>query len=165
MRPVLKIVPMKQAHIRACEAIVAASDPWKLLGERVSFRRALAGNRTGTAAYVCTRGPVTAGFILFIPEPVFARGGYLRAIGVDSGFRQLGIGRLLLSFAELKTSKHSTHLFLCVSSFNRSAQAFYKSCGYTRVGTLPDFIKPGASEYIYWKPLKPAVATGRRLRA
>lgn len=165
MRPAaFRIVPMKQSHVRACEAIVAESDPWKLLGEGVNFRAALGRNRTGASAYVCTRGAVTAGFILFTPEPVFARGGYLRAIGVAGGFRQQGVGQMLLSFAERKTSVRAFHFFLCVSSFNRGAQSFYKRCGYTRVGTLRDFIKPGISEYIYWKPLKTGRTETRRSR-
>jgi ribosomal protein S18 acetylase RimI-like enzyme len=99
-------------------------------------------------------GRETAGFILFTPEPAFARGGYLRAIGVSPKFRRQGIGRKLLSFAEKITARQALHFFLCVSSFNRKAQAFYKNRGYTRVGKLPGLIKPGLTEYIYWKRLR-----------
>lgn len=149
------IVPMRRSHIAACDAIVSASDPWKRLSERVDFPSALAGSRTHIEAYVCTVDGETAGFILFIPEPVFARGGYLRAIGVSQNFQRQGIGKKLLSFAEKMTARRSFHLFLCASSFNRRAQTFYKKCGYTRVGKLQDFIKPGMSEYIFWKRLRP----------
>jgi ribosomal protein S18 acetylase RimI-like enzyme len=146
---------MKRSHVEACEEIVAASDPWKRLGERVDFLSVLSRNSTNTQAYVCTVGTETAGFILFIPEPVFARGGYLRAIGVSPRFRRKGIGGKLLSFAERMTAKRALHFFLCASSFNRRAQTFYKNCGYTHVGKLPGFIKLGLSEYIYWKRLRP----------
>ncbi len=150
----LKIIPMTRSHVAACESIVSASDPWRRLSEQIDFRAGLSG-RTITRAYVCTAGGETAGFILFIPEPVFARGGYLRAIGVSPSFRRQGIGSRLLSFAETMTVERARHFFLCVSSFNRGAQTFYENCGYARVGKLPGLIMPGVSEYIYWKRLVP----------
>ncbi len=151
----LKIVPMTRSHVPACEAIVAASDPWRRLNERIDFRAGLFVKRTDTQAYVCTAGEETAGFILFNPEPVFARGGYLRAIGVSPSFRRRGVGSKLLSFAEAMTAERALHFFLCVSSFNRGAQTFYRNCGYARAGKLSGLIMPGLSEYIYWKRLRP----------
>ncbi len=156
MKPAaLKIVPMTRAHITSCNAIVAASDPWKRLNERIDFRSGLSPDRTNMRAYVCTADGQTAGFIVFNPEPVFARGGYLRAIGVSPDFRRRGIGKKLLSFAEKMTAARAAHLFLCASSFNRRAQAFYEKCGYTMAGRLSGLIMPGVSEYIYWKRLRP----------
>jgi ribosomal protein S18 acetylase RimI-like enzyme len=147
---------MAPQHITACKAIVAGSDPWKRLGDTVDFASAVGPNRTGTLAYVCKAGPVIAGFVLFIPEPVFARGGYLRAIGVAPEFRGHGVGRALLVFVEKKTAVRSHHLFLCVSSFNRAALAFYRKCGYRKAGRLPDLIRPGTVELIFWKRLRKA---------
>lgn len=162
-KDLFKMSPMSPGHIEECRSIVSASDPWKRLKEQIDFRIALAGsNKTATRAFVCTTSGKTAGFILFIPEPVFARGGYLRAIGVAPAHRGQGIGRKMLTFAEKITSRHAHHLFLCASSFNKSAQAFYEKCGYQKVGKLKDFIMPGASEYIYWKRLKIASGTARR---
>ncbi len=149
-----KIVPMNRSHIRACRSIVSASEPWKRLQESVNFRAFPKDNRTGTMAYVCVCRSETVGFVLFIPEPVFARGGYLRALGVAPGFRGKGIGKKLLLFAEQKTARRSLHLFLCVSSFNRAGQRFYKKLGYCKAGSLPDIIRPGIAEFIYWKRLK-----------
>ncbi len=150
-----KIIPMTRSHVKACGEIVAASAPWKRLNERIDFASCLSPNRLHTRAYVCALGGETAGFILFTPEPVFARGGYLRAIGVSPKFRRQGIGGKLLSFAEKITAQRALHFYLCASSFNRPAQAFYRNCGYARVGKLPGLIMPGASEYIYWKRLRP----------
>ena len=143
---------MRVSHIRDCNSIVTISDPWKRLNEGIDFRAALADKNT--AGYICKAGGETAGFILFIAKPVFARGGYLRAIGVAPVYKGQGIGRKLLDFAEKRASEQASHFFLCVSSFNRSAQAFYKKCGYSRIGKLPDFIIPGVSEFIYWKRLR-----------
>jgi ribosomal protein S18 acetylase RimI-like enzyme len=145
---------MKRSHIKACDDIVAASEPWKTLREKVDFGHAIIRRQ----AHVCIRrrsGTIeVAGFILFTAEPVFARGGYLRAVGVAPPLRGQGIGGKLLAFAERAVSRQAQYFYLCVSSFNRKGQAFYKNRGYTRVGTLPGLISPDTSEYIYWKRLK-----------
>ena len=155
----LSVVPMKRTHIQACTAITEASDPWKTLNERIDFIKYILLKQ----AYVCMAGEVLTGFIIFTPEPVFARGGYLRAIGVSRSMRRRGIGRRLLSFAEKETAHCSQYLYLCVSSFNRAAQAFYQDRGYARAGKLADLIVPGSSEYIYWKRLRPISQKTRRV--
>jgi ribosomal protein S18 acetylase RimI-like enzyme len=145
---------MKRSHIRACDEIVAASEPWKTLREKVDFGQTV----TRRQAYACIRRTSgtsdVAGFIIFAAEPVFARGGYLRAIGVATSLRGQGIGSKLLAFAERAVSRQAAYFYLCVSSFNRKGQAFYKDRGYTRVGILPGLASPDSSEYIYWKRLK-----------
>jgi ribosomal protein S18 acetylase RimI-like enzyme len=42
-----------------------------------------------------------------------------------------------------------------VSDFNPKAQAFYRRLGYTRVGTLADYVVPGITEYLYRKTQGP----------
>lgn len=155
----LSIVPMKRSHIQACAAITEVSEPWKTLNERINFKKYILLKQ----AYVCMAGEVLTGFIIFTPEPVFARGGYLRAIGVSRSMRRRGIGRKLLAFAEKETARCSQYLYLCVSTFNRAAQAFYRDRGYARAGKLADLIVPGSSEYIYWKRLGPLSQKTRRL--
>ena len=145
----LKIVPMKRTHIRTCNVITASSEPWKTLDERIDFSKYI----TLKQAFVCMNDGEPAGFIIFTPEPVFARGGYIRAVGVASRIRGHGIGSKLLASAERVMARTCANSYLCVSSFNRRAAAFYKANGYIRVGKLPGLIKPGAAEYIYWKRL------------
>ncbi len=140
---------MKTAHIPACREITSVSDPWKSLNEQIDFTRYISLKQS----YVCLDSGRVAGFIIFTPDPVFARGGYLRAIGVVPDSRRKGIGKSLMSFAEAKTAHHSQNFYLCVSSFNRKAQSFYKNIGYRKVGKLPGLIMPGKSEFIYWKRL------------
>jgi ribosomal protein S18 acetylase RimI-like enzyme len=144
-----RIIPMRPSHIPSCDEIAALSEPWKSLREGIDFARYVFLKQ----AYVCVIGRETAGFVIFTAEPVFARGGYLRAISVAPEMRRCGIGKMLLDFAEEMTAKRSPNLYLCVSSFNRKAQAFYNSLGYTRVGKIPGLIATGTSEYIYWKHL------------
>ena len=140
---------MTREQIPECRAITDVSEPWKTLREGIDFKTYIARKQ----AYVCTQGAKAAGFIIFTPEPVFARGGYLRAIGVSPSMRGQGIGRRLLAFAEKRTARTAQNFFLCVSSFNRRGQRFYERLGYARAGKLPGLISPGISEYIYWKKL------------
>ncbi len=148
--PAVRIAPMRRVHVPACDAITRGSDPWKTLGERIDFTAHIARNES----YVCLVDGTPAGFVVFTRGPVFARGGYLRAIGVAPDFRRRGLGARLLAFAERATVRQAENLFLCVSSFNRRAQAFYRSRGYVRAGALPGLITPTTTEYIYWKRLK-----------
>jgi len=141
---------MKPVHIPACQEITSASEPWKSLKEQIDFARYISLKQS----YVCIDSGRVAGFIIFTPEPVFARGGYLRALGVAPGIRRKGIGEKLMTFAESKTAHRSHFFYLCVSSFNRKAQSFYKKRGYSKVGALPGLIMPGATEFIYWKKLR-----------
>jgi len=154
----MRIVPMGRSHVGACTEIVKTSEPWKSLQEGIHFSRFISLKQ----AYVCVAGSETAGFVIFTPDPVFARGGYLRAIGVALPMRGQGIGKKLMAFAEKETARGARNLYLCVSSFNRLAQAFYNNLGYLRVGKIPGLITPGAAEYIYWKPLSAGAAPGNR---
>jgi ribosomal protein S18 acetylase RimI-like enzyme len=155
MNRLLRIILMKTPHIRACGAIVASSPPWSTLGETIDFRRFIALKQAYIAIRQDAGGEQVAGFIIFSADPVFARGGYLRAIGVSPAFRRMGIGSALLLFAEKTTSRQAMNLYLCVSSFNRNAQRFYRERGYRKAGSLPGLTSPDSSEYIYWKRLKP----------
>jgi ribosomal protein S18 acetylase RimI-like enzyme len=150
---------MTPSHGEACSGIVAVSEPWKTLQERIDFSKYMALNE----AYVYIQDGETAGFIIFTPEPVFARGGYIRAVAVAPVMHRHGIGAKLLAFAESVIARHAPHAYLCVSSFNRRGQMFYRSLGYRRAGSLPDLIVRGASEYIYWKRLRPLPRKNRRI--
>ncbi len=160
--PTDRILPLSRRHIPACREIVAASDPWKRLGEGIDFSTLLSSGAPYFRAYVLIADGQTAGFIVFSSDPVFAQGGYLRALGVAPSKRRRGIGKKLLAFAEKTASRRSRNFYLCVSSFNRRAQAFYKALGYAKVGIIPELIVPGASEYIFWKRLRKSRKTKGR---
>jgi ribosomal protein S18 acetylase RimI-like enzyme len=146
----IKIIPMTRSHIPACALIIASSEPWKTLRERLDFLPFIKKKQ----AYVAIIEDAVTGFVIFTSEPVFARGGYLRAIAVAPAIRGSGIGSKLLSFAERTTRKQAPNFYLCVSSFNKEGQAFYRKSGYQMVGKLKDLIRKDASEHIYWKKLR-----------
>ena len=146
----IKIIPMSRRHVPACTDIVASSEPWKTLRETVDFLPSIKRKH----AFVAVIEGAVAGFVIFTPEPVFARGGYLRAIGVASAIRGSGIGKLLMDFAERTTARTAPNFFLCVSSFNKTAMAFYRKCGYVKIGKISGLIRKGVAEYLYWKKLR-----------
>jgi len=146
----IKITRMQRSHVAAGSDIVAQSEPWKTLREGVDFASAIKNKQ----AFVALIGGAVAGFVIVSPEPVFARGGYLRALGVAPAIRGFGVGRQLMDFAERETAEKTQNLYLCVSSFNRPAQAFYREHGYKKVGKIDGLIRKGISEFIYWKKLR-----------
>lgn len=146
----MRIVPMTRSHIPACEDIVRTSDPWKTYRVGIDFKSAVKLKQ----AHVLTIADAVAGFVLFNPDPVFARGGYLRALAVAPAIRGFGVGQTLLGFAEKATAKKSPNLYLCVSSFNREGQRFYRKCGYAKVGKIDDLVRKGFAEHIMMKRLR-----------
>jgi ribosomal protein S18 acetylase RimI-like enzyme len=91
------------------------------------------------------------GFILLHPYGL-AGSPYVASIAVSAGARSRGVGTQLMVFAEQRFA-HRRHLFLCVSSFNRRAQRFYRRLGYKRVAEFADYIVDGHSELLMHKKL------------
>jgi ribosomal protein S18 acetylase RimI-like enzyme len=70
-------------------------------------------------------------------------------------WRNRGIGAKLIRHVEQRVFRQHPNVFLCVSSFNRGAQRFYKRMGFKRVGEIPDYIVKGHSEYLVRKTRGP----------
>ena len=96
-------------------------------------------------------GPV--GFVWYSLVGAFGRSPYLKQIGIHPDFTGIRIGRQLLAFFEEDCKKFSNQLFLLVSDFNIGAQKFYKRHGYEHIGTIPNYVLPDVSEFIYHKRL------------
>jgi len=141
------ILPMKRMHIHACEKIVRASEPWQTLKESIDFSNFIAAKQ----AFVCLSGDSVLGFAIYDPKPVFARGGYLRAIAVHPLSRSRGIGKFMLTHVENDAMHYADNLYLCVSSFNHTARRFYTAQGYVKIGSIPGLIRSTMNEIIMWK--------------
>lgn len=76
---------------------------------------------------------------------------YIKSLAVSSDYRSQGVGETLMKFAEELFRAEAKHLFLCVSSFNHRARAFYERLGYRAVGEFPDYVVDGASEILMHK--------------
>jgi ribosomal protein S18 acetylase RimI-like enzyme len=128
------------------------SEPWITLG--ITFERCLV-NCTDPEfmLYVAHIQGNPCGSIILDKRGI-AGSPYLKSIAVSKDYRSYGIGAALMEFAEnLFRNESCKHFFLCVSSFNTRARAFYKRLGYEAVGEFKDYIIEGQSEILMYKRL------------
>jgi ribosomal protein S18 acetylase RimI-like enzyme len=67
------------------------------------------------------------------------------------------LGKQLLAFCEQRILQHSPNVFICVSTFNTRALRLYEMSGFTPVGKLTDFVKPGYDEWLLRKTVGPTL--------
>lgn len=132
--------------------LMAASDPWITLGRGLEQCRA-ACQRAECVMSVAREGAERCGFALVNPRGV-SGAPYLAAIAVVPTWRSRGTGAALLDYCERHAALTSRHFFLCVSSFNTRAQAFYARHGYHQVGQFDDYVIEGASELLLYKRVR-----------
>ncbi len=135
----------KPEESRICAEWMTNSEPWITL--RTTYENGLkALTDPSRDVYVACHKDTTAGFVILELQGPFS--GYLRTICVAPEYRNLGIGRKLIAFAEERIFRDSPNVFLCVSSFNTRAQKFYARLGYERVGELKDYVVKGHAEIL-----------------
>jgi len=147
------IRPMTLDDVPAVAAIMAGNALWQRYGVTVdsAARRLQRGLEADATIVVAEVEGCVAGFVWYVTEGAFQRSGYIMLFAVDPGVQGQGIGRTLLAHAEAALFVVSSSIVLLVSDFNTKAQRFYRRYGYTQVGALPDYVKPGVSELIYYK--------------
>jgi ribosomal protein S18 acetylase RimI-like enzyme len=133
-----------------CARLMAESEPWITLRRDLDGCRA-ALRRPGSELFVAREGGGPAGFILIHPYGC-AGSPYIASVAVAEGARGRGIGTQLVAFAERQMTGRR-FVFLCVSSFNRRAQEFYRRLGYWCVGEMPDYVVEGHTEILLGKRL------------
>lgn len=139
------------ADRRWAASVMASSEPWITL--RRSYDACLRACSAGDdALYIAELDGRPCGLAL-VRERGLAGAPYLVSIAVVEPFRSQGIGQRLLTFVEDLVRGRFRHLFLCVSSFNTRARAFYERHGYRPVGVLYDFIVDGLDETLMVKRL------------
>jgi ribosomal-protein-alanine N-acetyltransferase len=141
--------------------VMAEAEPWVTLGFGYEQNLRIFGNE-GRERYLALAGGKPAGFLMINMQGAFI--GYVQLIGVAPAFRGRGAGRALIEFAEQRIFRETPNVFICVSDFNRDAQAFYERMGYEKVGVLHDFLVAGRAEILLRKttgPLRRSVAPAR----
>jgi ribosomal-protein-alanine N-acetyltransferase len=139
-------------EIRTCAEMMAASEPWITL--RRSYEIGLRWLQDATREiHVALIENEVVGFLILSLRGPFS--GYIQTICVAPGWRNRGLGRKLIEFAEARIFRQGPNAFLCVSSFNAAAQRLYQRLGYMRVGELRDYIVAGHSEILMRKTLGP----------
>ena len=151
-QPIIR--PLTLDDVPAVAAIMAGNVLWQRYGVTVdsAARRLQRGLAAGATIAVAVIDGRVAGFAWYVAEGAFQRSGYIMLFGVAPDAHGQGIGRALLVHAEAALFATSSSIVLLVSDFNVEAQRFYQRHGYAQVGALPDYVKPGVSELIYYKP-------------
>ena len=131
---------------------LAGSDPWITLGR--SFEHCYSScTNPEFLVYIAHSEGKPCGAIILDPGGL-AGSPYLKSVVVEKEFRNSGVGSALLEFAENLFRPSSRHFFLCVSSFNKRAMAFYERHGYNMIGEFRDYIIEGESEILMYKRLR-----------
>ena len=148
---------------RACVTMMLRSEPWITLRfNRATTLKSLQ-DLTREVYVAVAKGAVVGFIVVNLNGPLR---GYVQAIAVMPQWRNRGIGRKLLAFAEKRVFRQSPNVFLCVSSFNNGAQRLYRRQGYKRIGELKDYVVNGHSEILMRKTKGPiADFNTRKVRA
>jgi ribosomal protein S18 acetylase RimI-like enzyme len=139
--------------LEQCGTLIAESSFFRgygVSGDAIAreLRETLADARADVRV-ACCDGEVL-GFAWLESRAAFARSGYLRLIVVADSGHGRGIGRALMS--ELEQDHLAPHgVVLLVTASNEEARHFYEALGYRCVGSMPDYVKSGTEECIYYK--------------
>ncbi len=148
----LVIAPATGAERDWAAELLADSEPWITL--RVTLEQCRKACRDPEyLLYVAHWQGNPCGAIV-LQRSGLAGSPYIKSIAVAAEHRSRGIGAALMQFAENLFRNEARHMFLCVSSFNTRARAFYERQGYRAVGEFEDYIVEGASEILMHKSLR-----------
>jgi len=147
------IHPLRHAdEVEACAKFMAGSEPWITLRRTHQDAINLVQDSVKEVYVALVNGSVV-GFIILDMRGPFA--GYVQTIGVMPEWRNRGIGKKLIAFAEARIFRESPNVFLCVSSFNTRAQKLYAQLGYERIGELKNYVISGHAEILMRKTTGP----------
>jgi ribosomal-protein-alanine N-acetyltransferase len=151
-----KLRRIRANEVNQCVKILLESEPWITFGiPRELATKAIRDGIRMDEVIVAVKDRKVAGFVLLLPRSGFPLGGYVMLLAVDEMLRGMGIGRILLEKAEEHIFRNWPNVFLLVSSFNTSAQGFYRRLGYKKIGQITDAIIRGHSEFIMRKTRGP----------
>jgi ribosomal protein S18 acetylase RimI-like enzyme len=132
--------------------LLARMDPWRTLRYTASaLRRYLLCPDATLYRYAVVSQDTTIG-VVCIRYP-WLRGAYLELIGLDAAYQGRGVGCEILCWLEEQAQREACNVWILVSAFNTRARTFYTRQGFTEIGPLKDFVRPGYDEILLRKVL------------
>lgn len=155
----IQIVPLEANHIPECAKILGTTPLWvESYGATIEWGlRTLEDGLADPTQTLRTAvdGEKVLGFAYYGMRGAFYYGSYLRLLAVRADYRGQGVGAKLLRDVEERVAAKTPNLFLISTRENTAAHRFYERHGYAHIGTLPGFVVPHITEYIFWKQLRP----------
>lgn len=148
-----KIQIATKGQARDCLLCVKNSDLWDTyFKNNPTHESALGKMISKKQVYVVTnKNDQCIGFMGVINNGCFSKFTYLSILAVKKGFRNKGVGKVLVNKFETIGFKRADRVFILVSDINKTAQKFYRKLGYKKVGNIPDLFKNGVSENLLVK--------------
>jgi ribosomal protein S18 acetylase RimI-like enzyme len=131
---------------------IAAIDPWRGMGYRpAALGRWLVRSARRELVFVAATGTELQGILVLQPEVLLGR--FIALLAVVPAGAGRGVGRALVADAARRTSRAGARwLYSSSDAGNRAAAAFYRRLGFTRVGRLPDMVRPDRIEILWRRP-------------
>ena len=143
-----RLVPVTAGAATEIAAAMTAIDPWRRLG---TDRDALAAFLTADDPHCCRRAiqiDGAAAGVVAVRSP-WLYGPYLSLLAVLPPRQGNGVGARVLDWlATEAVAGGNRNVWVCTSSFNARAQAFYAAHGFVRVGVLDDLLVDGVGEVL-----------------
>lgn len=140
------------AEAEICARMMANSEPWITLRRDYDASLKILTDSSREVYLAILNGEIV-GFTILVMRGAFV--GYVQSVCVAPEWRSKGIGSQLMAFAEKRIFSETPNAFICVSSFNSSAQKLYERLGYEVIGELKDYIISGYSEILLRKTIAP----------
>lgn len=129
---------------------VTAIDPWRRMAYRAEAMAAyLAAHEAGACRRLIRHDGEIVGAVC-VRHP-WLRGPYLELLALLPGRQGFGIGAAVLDWMAVEVAGSANSLWVCTSTFNDRALAFYQRHGFVRVGDLDGLVGPGFTEILLRK--------------
>ena len=147
----INITPATEEERNWAAKLFSESDPWAALG--IDYDKCYKFCHDNDYVYYTAHIDTKPCGMMIIHKKGLAGSPYLKSIIVTKEHRCSGIGLAMIKFAENLFKNDARYFFLCVSSFNKRAQAFYEKLDYKKIGEFPNYIVDGQSEILMGKKL------------
>jgi ribosomal protein S18 acetylase RimI-like enzyme len=152
--PGVTLQPMSRERAAYLGPAIAAIEPWSRANYPAAALTAfMTADDPALSRHAVYAGSEIAG-VIAIRQP-WLRGPYLQLLALLPSFQGRGLGAALLEWFAAQAAPHDRWLWLCYSSFNTRAGAFYARHGFEEAALLPDLVADGVSEVLMRKRLDP----------
>jgi ribosomal protein S18 acetylase RimI-like enzyme len=149
------------ALARAQAPWIATIEPWRGLGyEADALGRYLARKARVGAVWIARALPRGAPLAIAFVDDGVLLGSFIALLAVRPEASGQGLGRGLVGHVAGRTFAKRRWLYVSCDGKNGAALRFYRKLGFSRVGRLPDLVRPGRVE-ILLRLRKPAPPKGK----